>query len=92
VPISVSVRQCFSISSTTSAVAACLRSGAVPIVRRMPLSVALTSSELVGGSVKPASLYAYRTALILRPMELALMPACAWEARNAAMVARLAVV
>jgi hypothetical protein len=35
---------------TTSAVAGLLRSGAVPMVRRMPRSTALTPSALVGGS------------------------------------------
>ena len=41
-------------ASRTSAVAGLLRSGAVPMVRRMPRSIALTPSALVGGS-NPAS-------------------------------------
>ena len=45
------------IARTLSAVAGALRLGALPVVRRMPRSVALTPSELVGGSW-PASLWA----------------------------------
>jgi hypothetical protein len=38
------------IAATLSAVAGALRTGALPAVRRIPRSVALTASELVGGS------------------------------------------
>jgi hypothetical protein len=37
-------------SRIVSAMAGALRAGAVPTVRRMPRSVALTASLLVGGS------------------------------------------
>jgi hypothetical protein len=45
-------------ATTLSAVAGVLRTGALPIVRRMPCTVALTTSLLVGGSSWPASLWA----------------------------------
>ena len=70
-------------ASRTSAVAGLLRSGAVPMVRRMPRSIALTPSALVGGS-SPASLWRCATAAARRPMVEALRPPWARSDRYAA--------
>src|SRR5262249_57886017 len=66
---------------TMSAVAALLRTGAAPIVRRIPDSTALTFSSPVGVS-KPAARWKYRMAASLRPHVLARFPRVAWSARK----------
>src|ERR1700756_5303820 len=77
-------------ATTLSAVAGALRTGAAPTVRRVPFTVALTTSLLVGGSSCPASLWAYLIAATRRPMLAGLMPRAASAARKAATVSGVA--
>ena len=65
---------------STSAVAGAFPTLAVPIVRRIPRSVALTPSALVGGSW-PASLWWYAIEAARRPMVLDLRPLSASQDR-----------
>src|SRR6266436_1534473 len=74
------------IASNRSAVAGAFLILAVPKVRRMPLTVALTNSSSVGVA-KPANLWAYLIAAVRRPIVEALTLRLASCARKAATVA-----
>jgi hypothetical protein len=73
-------------ASNRSAVAGAFLILAVPKVRRMPRTVALTNSSSVGVA-KPANLWAYLIAAVRRPIVEALTLLLASWARNAATVA-----
>jgi hypothetical protein len=65
---------CLTICMSKSAVAGALHCLAAPMVRLMPLRTALTPSEVVGGSIIPASLWRCPMAAALRPMVEAFRP------------------